>query len=421
MKISYRILSLIILLPVLLSCNYLSNILPSSKSAEETPSPSPTLQIINPTSSSQLREPCPIQAGSPEVFAASGYEETQTELLQYLNSGAKMDDLLSSLDEGELLQIGSPRSAEEDFTGDGFLDLAIILWDPEPDFMSIPGQVILYQCIEDRYEIVYLSTESDEWGSATIHSSADLNSDDVSDLLISRQTCGAHTCFAQLEILVWSGETFENRLQGTSEDMPSPTIEVYPETTEITVIAEGIGSIGAGPYRRFLRTWTWDANVGSFLPSSDTFLPSNFRIHALHDADQAVENGDYASAIESYYTVIENDELLDYLDPLIEHTNLGAYASFRLILTYLLMNDFEAAEDAYTSITYNYPPGDLGADFALMADAFWSEYESSGDLGSACFAAQAFANSHQETIIDVLYYGYANPSYEAVDLCPFAE
>jgi hypothetical protein len=260
-----------------------------------------------------------------------------------------------------------------------------------------------------------------EWSAPILYSSEDLNADDISDLLIGRQSCGAHTCFVQLEALVWNGATMENRLEGTSEDMPSPTIEVFPDTNEFIVTAEGVGSIGAGPYRRFTRQWTWDAETRSFLPSADHFLPSNFRIHALQDADQAAREGNYNRAIVLYTSVIEDDELLDYIDATIERANLGAYASFRLMVTYLLLNDFESAQATYTSITANYPPGTEGSDFASMAEVFWAEYDSSSNPGTACMAAQDFADSHQESILDKLYYGYANPTYEAIDICPFLD
>jgi hypothetical protein len=85
------------------------------------------------------------------------------------------------------------------------------------------------------------------------------------------------------------------------------------------------------------------------------------------------------------------------------------------------MDDLESAEDAYASLIASYAPGMEGSDFVNMADVFWSEYESSSSIGSACLAAQEYAQSHPETILDMLYYGYANPTYEAEDICPFID
>ncbi|OGO18748.1 MAG: hypothetical protein A2Z14_09705 [Chloroflexi bacterium RBG_16_48_8] len=421
MKNHYQVICLIILLPVLFSCNVLSQILPTSKSMEETPSPSVTIPAIPPTATIRPSLPCPIPAGNSGLFHSSSVEELPAEILQYLNAGGNLVSLLSSLEESGTVPIDSPGLVEKDFTGDGFYDIALTLIDPEPEFILTQGTLILNQCQGDHYEMAFQSPELMDWGVPTLFSSDDLNGDSISDLLVGRQSCGAHTCFIRLEALIWNGETLENRLQGTSDDMPGPTIEVYSDTNEILVTAEGIGSVGAGPFRRFIRRWTWDTEAGAFLSSPDTFLPSNYRIHVLHDADQAAQDRNYDRAIELYTLVIEDDELLDYIDPPTERAQLGAYASFRLMLVYLLLEEFEAAEAAHASIMATYPADNPASDFAQMADAFWTEYQSSSDLGSACLAAQTYAISHQETIIDKLYYGYANPSYEAADICPFSE
>jgi hypothetical protein len=420
-KKHYSVLSLITLIPVLLSCNFLSRILPSQKSLEETPAPTLSMPVLTETPAIQISRPCPIPDGTPPLFDTSVYEEVPGNLVQYLNSDGNLETLLLSLDEAGMVTMDPIGWVEDDFTGDGFNDIAILLHNPEPEFMFIQGTLILNQCKEDHYEIVFQSTELMDWGAPEIFSSEDLNGDQVSDLLVGRQSCGAHTCFTQIEALLWNGETMQNQLQGTSDDMPSPTIEVDPETKQITLIAEGIGSVGAGPFRRFLRKWTWDEELEAFLPSPDTYLPSNFRIHVLQDADQAAEKSEYGDAIALYTRVIEDDELLDYLDSTLERPQLGAYASFRLMLTYLLMNDVVEGEATHASIMTNYPADSPASDFIRMADIFWSEYEPSSDIGSACLAAQAFAASHQETILDALYYGYANPAYEAQDICPFTD
>jgi hypothetical protein len=414
-------LYLILIVISLLSCNLLANVGSESKSLDGTPTP--TLIIPSPTQTPMMQtsQPCPISAGSPVPFQPSSFDVLPDNILQYLNSDGKIATMYGILEAAGMVQSETPGWVEADFTGDALDDIAIVLIDPETEDLFPPGTLILARCSEDHYELGYEALVLNGWSAPEILSSEDLNGDQVPDLLIGRDSCGAHTCFTQLEALLWNGETLENRLQGTSDDMPSPTIDVDPVLKTITVTAEGIGSVGAGPFRRFLRQWTWNADQQLFLPSPDTFLPSNFRIHALHDADQAALNGDYENAVTLYNKVIWDDALQDYMDPSVERPQLAAYASFRLMLTYLLMDNTDQADAEHASIMTNYPASSTASDYVLLADTFWSEYQTSGEIGSACLAAQSFADSHRETILDTLYYGYANPTYEAIDICPFTD
>jgi hypothetical protein len=388
---------------------------------DATSTPTSIVPFHTQTPMMQISQPCPIQAGSPVPFQASSLDALPDDVIQYLNSGGKIATMYGILEAAGMAPSEDRGWVEDDFTGDGFDDIAITLIDPETQDIFPAGTLILARCSESHYELSFQAPVLNGWSAPKIVSFEDLNGDRVSDLLIGRDSCGAHTCFTQLKALLWDGETLENRMQGTSEDMPSPSIEVDPGTQTITVTAEGIGSVGAGPFRRYLRQWTWDPDQKLFLPSPDTFLPSNFRIHTLQDADRAAINGDYEEAIDLYNKVIWDDSLQDYMDPTIERPQLAAYASFRLMLTYLLMDQFDQAEAEHTSILSDYPPGSAASDYAQLAEAFWSEYMTSSEIESACLAAQNFADTHRDTILDTLYYGYANPSYEAIDICPFTD
>lgn len=402
---------------LLLACNFASSILSSTETVDETPT------IVVETSPTELAsavpiQPCPISPGESQLDETASLEEMPSAILDYLNSGGDFENLVLFLEPLSMVTTTFPPLIEKDFTGDGYLDILLVLQDPEPEFMLPSGTSILYQCQSDQYRIAYQSAISKEWGAPTIYSSADLNADTLDDLLIGRQSCGAHTCYEQVEVLSWNGATLVNLLQGSSEDMPSPIIEAFPEENLIQVTAQGIGSVGAGPFRRFVRRWIWDIGTASFLPSPDEFLPSPFRIHKLHDADHAVNDGEYDQALALYAMVIEDDELQDWGNPVTEREVLGAYASFRMIHTHLLMANSDSSEIAYNELISNYPPGSTGYDFAQMGEVFWMEYQATSDVTTACVNAQAFANSHQETIIDALYFGYANPAYTAEEICP---
>jgi len=402
---------------LLLACNFASSILSSTETADGTAT---TVVEPSPTESASAVpvQPCPISPSQSQLDETASLEEMPSAILDYLNSGGDLENLVLSLELLSMVTTTLPPRIEDDFTGDGYLDILLVLQDPEPEFMLPSGTTILYQCQSNQYRIAYQSAISKEWGAPTIYSSADLNSDTLDDLLIGRQSCGAHTCYEQVEVLSWNGATLVNLLEGSSEDMPSPIIEAFPDENLIQVTAQGIGSVGAGPFRSFVRRWIWDIVTASFLPTPDEFLPSPFRIHKLHDADHAVNDGEYDQALALYTMVIEDDELQDWGDPVTEREVLSAYASFRMIHTHLLMGDSASAETVQSELLSNYPPGSMGYDFAQMGEVFWTEYQATSEVNSACITAQAYANSHQETIIDALYFGYANPVYTAEDICP---
>jgi hypothetical protein len=348
----------------------------------------------------------------------STFQSIPADLLAYLNQGASPSDLEDLLRDRHLLASEESGFADQDLTGDGFYDLAVSVLDPQSQEVLPPGTLLIYVCVVDEYRLSFTTPVEAVYGAPIIHGTADLNGDGVAELVIGRETCGAHTCFQELQVLTWNGQAFENKLQGETEDLPSPKVELREGQGEIAVTAEGIHSVGAGPFRRISRTWVWDAAAGAFVLAEEARLPSDFRIHILHDADRAATRGDYERAIELYQQVITDEGLDDWVDPATERANLSAYAHFRTVHAHLARGDVEAAQSAFQRLQASFPPGSTGDGYAVMGEAFWNEYERSRDLASACEAAQRYAGTHKTQVIEPLTFGYANPTYTPADLCP---
>jgi len=419
-RLDLRILVLFSLIP--LSCNTITLLVHSLPTETPTlPIPSPTLEPIqiSPSLTPVIELACPIPPGPMETPSLDNLANIPLQILDYINGGGSGSDLSFILHEQGWLPDIESGFIEKDLTGDGWMDLAITLLDPTSTQIIPAGSLFVYVCNQNEVQLSFSQPSSEEYGAPSIYASEDLNQDGIPDLLVEWHSCGAHTCFSDLEIYVWVGDAFLNLLQGSSEDMPNPTIELHLQPTDIVVTAEGIGSIGAGPFRRFARHWTWSLDQNAFLPSIDIPQPSQFRIHYLYDAERAEQEGEYPEALQLYQKVIEDDQLMDWVDPSVERERLSAYATFRIILTHLLSADPSQAEMVYRTISSNYPTGSEGAPFAAMADAFWAEYEDTNNISVACSAAQAYATSHSESLLEVLYFGYANPTYEAEDICPY--
>ncbi len=399
-------------------------------SACASPTPAPT-QLTPPppdtaTPSATPRGPaarCPLSPGTPGAFDLSRPADLAANLAAFLNAGGTPEALAAQLQTaGRSARAGLPL-AQADVNGDGLLDLAVPVPEAGSDAPAAPGTLFVFICDANRYRLAYASPPSADHGLPVLHAAQDLNADGAADLLVGRSLCGAHTCFEAVEVLVWRGATLENRLQGTSDDLPYPTVEVRagPDgSPEVNVTGTGLGSAGAGPYRARTRVWAWDPVRQAFAVTGEVEAPAHFRIHVLLDADQAARAGDWAKAVALYYQVITDNSLADWVDPAAERANLAAYATFRTLLARLAQGDLGDAQVDYGLLQNGYPAGAPGGGFSELGSAFWKEYELSGDAGRACAAARAFAVSHPDQVLRPLYFGYANPTYSAADLCPIA-
>jgi len=144
-----------------------------------------------------------------------------------------------------------------DFTGNGYQDLALPILDLESISIIPSGTLLFFECTGEQYVLNYSTPQVPDLGMPFIYTAQDLNGDTIMDILVGYKHCGAHTCSIQAEALLWNGTTLANRFQGTTEDLPTPTIEVRTSPTsgpvEIAITANGILSVGAGPFRPVTR------------------------------------------------------------------------------------------------------------------------------------------------------------------------
>jgi len=376
--------------------------------AGPTTQPSPP-----PTSTWAMPIACPVPLGDPEPIDLSDAATTADAVLGFLNSGGTLDDLMSQVEAAGRLGSQGGAAHALDLNGDGRLDVVIALTDPPgPE----GGSVLMLLCQGDRYAFGSPPSLEEADAIPNLHADAELTHDSSADVLLGWRTCGAHTCFERLEVLSASGTQIVRHGLEPSADL------AYPEVTigaggSVVVTATGIGSVGAGPFRRFTRTWAWDPSDQAFALVSDEREPPRYRIHALLDADAAALLGDLQAALDLYHRVVLDDSLLDWVDPATERANLTGYSMFRVVLTYLQMNDEGDAQKAYGILQNQYPSGAVGQAYASMAQAFWDTYTETHDQVQGCLAARDFAEAHLDEILTPLYFGYANPAYTPADIC----
>jgi hypothetical protein len=387
-------------------------------SPDQLPTPTevgffPLTEVAAITPPSPERRACQVPAGSPAVPELADPLAAAPQLQTYLNDGGDPLELAAA----------DPNLAlwRPDLDGDGLVDLAFTLTDPSGPPPQGSGQLFVYHCRGDRYILSYASQPSPELGPPMVQAADDLNGDGSQDLLVEQDECGAHTCTAQVRVLVWNDGTLVNRLEGQTDDLPSPQIDVQANAagfTEIAITAQGVASAGAGPFRPITRVWSWDEAAGVFRVASEQPHETTFRIHHLQDADAAALDGQLATAEAAYLRVINDDSLRGWVDPERERRVLAGYAQFRLVTTAVQAGDRARAQERYEQLQDQYAGDPVAGGYAELGQAFWQAFQAEGDLAAGCQAAQAFAAAHAPSVLDPLYFGYANPTYSAIDICP---
>ncbi len=383
-----------------------------------TPTPTepgflPLTSVAQVTPPPPERRPCAVPANSPSLPSLEDPLQAAPQILTFLNQG------------GDPLRLveGRPTAAlaRPDLDGDSWVDLAFAVQESAEGGLMVRGTLLVYRCQENAYQLIYASPERADVSAPTIHSDADLNLDDHDDLLVSRRSCGAHTCVAEAQVLMWGEGTLNDRMQGGTDDLPSPTIEVQQgdqgQPARIAITATGINSAGAGPFRPVTRIWTWDEQSGSYQPSSERLHEPEFRVHVLHDADSAAREGNLERAIEGYRRVIQDEDLRDWFDPARERAVLSGFARYRIIAVQLRMDRPQEARSVLDELRASTSPDGPGGPYAELAEVFWDEFQRSNDLSAACRVAAQYAAAHRGEILDPLTFGYANPSYAPEDMC----
>jgi hypothetical protein len=425
--------TLILVLGILLGgCNAPGTVLQPTAEAHETL----TLTTATPKSLAPPPTPtevppsfaCPVPLGAPAIPLLPSSTEWANTLLVYLNQGGSLSGLIEAmpgLDQGDPGGLGAVVA---DLNGDSLEDLAITLVERSDHAESgLPGEsaLLIYLCANEQYRLAHAASSSPDADRLHLYRVIDLTGDGVQELLVMQEYCGAHTCFQAWEVLQWQRNRFVNILTGRSDDLPSPIVEISGPRSDgsmiLNITGSGVQSAGAGPSRAITRTWHWSEAERVFEIVEERLSEPTFRIHALHDADQAALHGDVEAALDRYSRVIEDPVLDDYPYGEEGRAQLSAYALYRSMLLRILSGNLAQAETTLISIKEAYPPGRPGGGFSALAGEVWQAYQAHPDMRRACQIAQAYALEHPGEVLDPLNYGYANKTYAPADVCPYAQ
>lgn len=405
-----------------------------------------TAAVPSPTIPGIFTEParCPAP-GSPTLPTQSPpftrYAET---IVQYLSAGGASTVLEASLRRwGAITDLGGLVRPDRDFTGDGVPEVLIVALDPQrTNLIPPPGDLFIFGCEEGAYRLLYQAGYALDQGAPVIISADDINGDYLNDMVYTVQTCGATACYGAVKIIEWR-LALRNFASLLSEDI----VEPYPQVVvsdidgdgpkEVSVTSGLIASIAAGPQRIYTTIWKWDGTL--YALSQTITSPAEYRIHVIHDADDALRAGDTATAVDLYRQAATDDRLLSWQYP-DEALYLKAYARFRMVVAYALAGNITRAQSAYDALIAQYapptstPPPDLpptiplptpfgvvlpGSGFVEMARLFWQDYALNRNVGRACQIVTGYARANPASYEVLNSFGFANRTYTANDMCPF--
>ena len=308
----------------------------------------------------------------------------------------------------------------EDLTGDGVREVAVtVINDQQPP----QGALLIFNCQDGRYVLSHTVVSNQDAFAPQLYHIQDINNDGMAEVVYSIKNCGAHTCFEDVNILGWQGGNYISRLEGSTLDYPYPEIKLtdfnHDGIYDLEIVGTTIASVGAGPQRDSINVWSYDATSGNWKLTSQTKAASPFRVHVMHDAEAAMDRGEYLIASLLFQQVIEDDSLLEWANPESEYNNLAAYAYYKRIVASVFLDDRTTALSLFDEFEELYGDTDQYA-YVEMADAFLVDSEVLG-LEGGCTSAREYASSNQAVVLTPLgsaVYGYANPDLEPADVCP---
>ncbi len=367
----------------------------------------------------------------PKPAAFSGVAQA---LVDYLNAGASIEAASEAM-QAWGVKFAAPGSNEalgsieyaRILPGDS-QQIVATLFDPAPnDTVSKSGDLAVFTCENGQYKVAYqaLADKSFE-GLVTdprVLSVDDVSGDGVFDLSFLTGACQAATCMDGVTILSMHGGALRN-LAPDFNYVPYPTFEFVPNATNAArdlIVVEGtLGDAGAGPQRGI--TTTWQFNGQTFGKTSETREVARYRIHALHDGDDALRAKDYRQA-DAYFTQVTSDAALQTWDANPNAANegqvLGAFAYFRLIQSAALRNDSTGMQAALETLSRFGPADSPGYLYTQLATAFVTTWNGSQNFQQSCAAAVSFAQQNANTTrwLGIESFGTANYDYQPEDMC----
>jgi hypothetical protein len=445
-----------------------------SKTPTLVPSATATLDVASiDTRTPAPAQECPTPANvslpdlsiDPNDFFPT-FKPREEEILDYLNEGGDSSKLMSEYKQTwRGLEVFANNEVLQDLTGDSNQEILIIPI----------AELYIFGCRDGKYEIL-MSQYSD---SVTMNpylfqlaGTQDMNLNGTPEVVIAEFGCGGMSAAQCLDVYIyeWDGSQFASLIPegdsfvdaasisggSTEEYLPGVQIKDTDQNGTVELILTGgipnswyDDYFKHAPWRTQSDTYGWDGQ--HFVLLRTDFSAPVYRYQAVQDGDRAMVRKEYDKALAFYQEAIFSDKLLGWSpahkersialheltwnfelegtptpaippdDPQ-EYPNLAAYARYRIMLLHILQDHLPEAQIVYETLQEKFPEGNDGYGFALIAKAFWDEYQLSKNVKKSCDKAVSMAYKYK-LILRFLggdYHNYQQDiMYESTDVCPF--
>jgi hypothetical protein len=394
------------------------------------------------------------------IFKTSLPFDLAAPIVDFLNQGGAPETLIQAVE-----AVDPELILRQDLTNDGQEELLLKM-----RYLSILG------CTPDgQYKIFGQFIDDIVFFPPAIIAIQDLNRDGLPEMLLHSRTFRGLSTTLTLQVVAWNGQEIANMIgmppaypyRSLAEviywDEHDEVIGIMHElgdvelvdvdgngTTEI-IVHSGIpghpDTFAHGPWRGGQDTFTW--NGDAFVLLNSEIDPPVYRFQAVHDADQAALLGNYDQALTLYQEAIFSDQLAGwspelysqqmdlvntwynneptptpYAPPAEEYYHLAGYARFRILVLHALRGYTVEAQTVYDTLQEEFSEGQPGHASALLATAFWQEYQATQNVGQACrYALGELGDGAEEILywVGSSFHGWQFPPYKPVDLCPYGQ
>lgn len=282
-----------------------------------------------------------------------------------------------------------------------------------------PGLVLLFERDRFSFKLGHLFQMKDSAGwldHPQVLTIDDLNGDGKTDLVLSENWCGAHTCGTRLLLGYWDGQRWHDLAAGRVE-------QTYTEITIVDQDGDGakeivmhggiVGSAGAGAQRQHTEVYAWrDGGYRLIARISDPDPHIYFR---MLDANTALVNGDLDRALELAIAAVEEPDK-GVGSPSWIQSRVVSYAAIEAMLVYAVRHDPKAMQALLQEIETKYDV--LDNPYVEAAQNLWSTYQATQDAIAACKAVEQTVTAHLEQARFFPEYGYAMERLPLSRICP---